>query len=66
MSELEEAKRELMEFQKWARRVMFLVHERLPKRPVTLSFDELMDDIKHLRGFVDCMSEFEIGLLQST
>jgi len=62
MDELKQIKKELGEFKKCIINLS-LMYLRMPKSLLQINVDDLMDEIKYLCGYVDCMIECNIPLL---
>jgi len=62
VSELLKIKEELKEFKKSVVNISYL-YQRLPDSLNQIDCEELLDEIKYLRGYLDCMIEFNIDLL---
>jgi len=42
--------------------VSYYIEQRFENRPTDLDFDEVIDELKHLNGFISCMIDFGIEL----
>ena len=58
---LQQIKKELMEFKRSVINLS-LNYEMLPDSLTRIDCEELLDEVKYLRGFIDCMTAFKIGV----
>ena len=62
MDELGEMRKNLADFKKNAVRLLNATDYRLPPKLIETDLDTLLDDIKYLCGYLDCMIQFKIEL----
>jgi len=60
MKDLQKIKEDLKEFKRYTRKLA-LDYLVLPIQ-IQIDYDNLMEEIIHLQGYVDCMIQFEIPL----
>ena len=58
MDEIKEVRKELRELKRLLCRTHAFVEYKLPDLPEFLDFEEILDWIKYLSGYLDCLAKF--------
>ncbi|MCL2570209.1 MAG: hypothetical protein FWE16_03305 [Firmicutes bacterium] len=62
MNRINEFKKQLVEFEREIRHIDAFINCYLPESMISFDFEGLQGYLKYLRGYIDCMINFELRL----